>query len=191
MSRQLPARPNLEHLKNQAKDLLEQLRRTNPSAQLADAQHAVATAYGFASWPRLKAHVESQRLAAGGLDGRWTADPTRSHAHPANPWRTAAIVFDVDGDDVRMSDTVVDASGREERHINVIRADGVEHPSGRDDGYSLLARWRDARTLEAVGKKDGQVVGSVTYQVSADGGTLTITADRQLVVLNRLDKTAV
>lgn len=194
MSRQLPARPNLEHLKKQAKDLLEQLHRTNPAAQLADAQHAIAIEYGFASWPKLKVHIESQRLqarAASPLDGRWTADPTRSKQHPANPWRTATILIEVAGDDVRITDDVVDASGREERHVNTIRADGVEHLADAGNGYSLVARWRDEHTLETLGKKDGEVVGSATYQVSEDGRTLTISAEQQLIVLHRSDDTGV
>lgn len=58
MSRRLPAHPNLEHLKKQAKDLLADLRRQNPAAKLADAQQAVAREYGFATWPQLKSHVE-------------------------------------------------------------------------------------------------------------------------------------
>jgi ankyrin repeat protein len=54
-SRQLPERPDLRHLKDQAKDLL----KAGQAASLADAQFQVARQYGFASWPRLKAHVES------------------------------------------------------------------------------------------------------------------------------------
>ena len=90
MSRHLPARPNLEHLRKQAKDLLEQMRRTDPSIQLADAQHALAMDYGFASWPRLRAHIEhlSEVQRASPLNGRWAADLTRSRPHPANPWQT-------------------------------------------------------------------------------------------------------
>jgi ankyrin repeat protein len=53
-SRSLPERPNLEHLKHQAKDLL----RSGVADKLAAAQHEVARQYGFASWPKLKAHVE-------------------------------------------------------------------------------------------------------------------------------------
>jgi len=60
MPRELPTPANLEHLKKQAKAALRDLRRTNPRAQLADAQHAVARQYGFASWAKLKAHVESR-----------------------------------------------------------------------------------------------------------------------------------
>lgn len=54
MSRELPENPNLEFLKKQAKQLL----RTMPGAKLADAQHAVASDYGFATWAALKLHVE-------------------------------------------------------------------------------------------------------------------------------------
>jgi hypothetical protein len=59
---ELPARPSLDHLRKQAKALLKTLRQENPDASLTEAQHAVAGQYGFASWPRLKAHVE--QLAA-------------------------------------------------------------------------------------------------------------------------------
>jgi ankyrin repeat protein len=75
MSRDLPARPNLEHLKNQAKNLLHDFRKGDRKAverlrslasisspdqpKLSDTQHAIAREYGFASWAKLKEHVES------------------------------------------------------------------------------------------------------------------------------------
>ena len=58
----LPHRPSLAHLRKQAKALLEALRQHTPDSTLTDAQHALAREYGFASWPKLKSHVE--RLAA-------------------------------------------------------------------------------------------------------------------------------
>jgi Ankyrin repeats (3 copies) len=78
----LPANPSLDHLKNQAKDLLKEHVRRNPEAaqrirefhprfnnardadifaarlRLTDAQLTIARERGFASWPRLKARVE-------------------------------------------------------------------------------------------------------------------------------------
>jgi len=51
----LPERPNLRHLKNQAKDLL----KAGGASSLTDAQFKVARLYGFASWPKIKAHVDS------------------------------------------------------------------------------------------------------------------------------------
>ena len=91
MSKSLPSRPNLEQLKNQAKDLLKgfksadadalkQIRENHPDYSnaseteirggkfsLSDAQLVVAREYGFASWPKLKEHVDSLLLE--------TADP--------------------------------------------------------------------------------------------------------------------
>src|SRR5713226_347876 len=54
-SRPLPDRPNLRHLKDQAKDLL----KAGAAASITDAQFKIARLYGFASWPKLKAHIES------------------------------------------------------------------------------------------------------------------------------------
>jgi hypothetical protein len=68
--RHFPVRPNLDQLKNQAKDLHHDIRRGDPlavaalrkhhpervepaNAKLADAQLALARAYGLPSWPRL------------------------------------------------------------------------------------------------------------------------------------------
>ena len=59
MSRELPSKPNLEHLKKQAKELL----RSMQQGKLATAQHTLANEYGFASWAKLKAHVEALGLS--------------------------------------------------------------------------------------------------------------------------------
>ncbi len=53
--RALPERPNLRHLRDQAKDLL----KSGGAESLTDAQFKIARLYGFASWPKIKAHVDS------------------------------------------------------------------------------------------------------------------------------------
>jgi ankyrin repeat protein len=53
--RPLPDHPNLRHLKDQAKDLL----RSGGATSLTEAQFKIARHYGFASWPKLKVHVDS------------------------------------------------------------------------------------------------------------------------------------
>jgi hypothetical protein len=53
--RRLPDQPNLRHLKDQAKDLL----KAGAATSITDAQFKIARLHGFASWPKLKAHVES------------------------------------------------------------------------------------------------------------------------------------
>jgi hypothetical protein len=60
---ELPPRPSLAHLRKQAKELLGRLRGQNPSDTLSDAQHVLAGEYGFASWPKLKAHAEAAAAA--------------------------------------------------------------------------------------------------------------------------------
>ena len=91
MAKNLPSRPNLDHLRRQAKALLAALESGDtkavstilhhlPSAQgmtadqvlqtryrLADAQSAIARKTGFASWPHLARHVEQLRA----LEGTW------------------------------------------------------------------------------------------------------------------------
>jgi hypothetical protein len=190
MSRQLPERPNLEHLKNQAKDLLDELQRQNPAAQLADAQHSLAREYGFASWPKLKAHVERavavSARAAHPFVGRWTANLAKSKRHPANEFRSATIEFDVSGDRVNIIDVVVDHAGREERRVNNMRVDGVERAAENSSGYSLRAAWRTPRVLETIAWKDGAIAGTATYEVSPDGTTMTITGDQMSIVLDRV-----
>jgi ankyrin repeat protein len=67
----LPARPNLDHLRRQARDLLRAAHAGDPAAAgrigavsgaltLAGAQLAVAREYGFASWARLRAEVTAR-----------------------------------------------------------------------------------------------------------------------------------
>jgi ankyrin repeat protein len=73
--RELPARPNLEHLKKQARLLQREMLRDEAIAidrfreakvtvataapKLADALHVIAREYGFDNWAKLKAHVGS------------------------------------------------------------------------------------------------------------------------------------
>lgn len=72
MNKQLPERPDLEQLKKQAKDLLNEVESGRPEAlarigeeeaealALNDAQRILAREYGFASWAKLKLHVETR-----------------------------------------------------------------------------------------------------------------------------------
>jgi ankyrin repeat protein len=75
MKKSLPPQISFVQLKHQAKDLLKEFRAGNPEAAarfrerhsraikggavtLSDAQLVVAREYGFASWPKMKQHVE-------------------------------------------------------------------------------------------------------------------------------------
>ena len=56
---EFPARPNLEHLRNEAKKHLCALREERPDALLTEAQLEVARSYGFSSWRALKIYVDA------------------------------------------------------------------------------------------------------------------------------------
>jgi len=67
----LPAKPSLDHLRRQARDLLRaaqggdaaaagRIRTVSDALTLANAQLAVAREYGFASWPRLRDEVAAR-----------------------------------------------------------------------------------------------------------------------------------
>jgi ankyrin repeat protein len=92
MNKQLPERSNLEQLKTQAKDLLNEVRAGQAGAlvrignenretfALHDAQRVLAREYGFPSWPKLKLHVETRaeddaeaRLIEAALHGQKTS----------------------------------------------------------------------------------------------------------------------
>ena len=186
MSRELPARPNLEYLKNEAKDRLDDLRRTAPRAQLSDAQFALAKDYGFESWPKLKGHVESLATTLQNpLAGGWIANVAQSKRHPTNQFRSGRIHFTLRGNTVDIVDEFVDETGKAVRGRNTLEADGVERATG--NGYAITASLM-ARGLEFVARKDGAVMGGATYAVSADGRTLTITDSNgdSVIVLDRL-----
>ena len=88
MSKQLPDRPNLDHLRKQAKDLLSAFKKKDRQAierfhslpsfaslssdqivgktlALHDAQSVIAREYGFDSWTKLVTHVEEIRAKEG------------------------------------------------------------------------------------------------------------------------------
>jgi len=78
-TRRLPEQPSLEQLRNQAKDLLQAYRAGEPAAvaevqrferypdplqfALNGAQRVLARAYGYESWPKLKAFVDGVNVA--------------------------------------------------------------------------------------------------------------------------------
>lgn len=58
-TRRLPRQPNLEQLRKQAKELMAGW----PGFTLSQAQRELARAYGFDSWPKLKAFVDGANVA--------------------------------------------------------------------------------------------------------------------------------
>jgi uncharacterized protein (TIGR03067 family) len=122
MKRRLPARPNLEHLRTQAKTLLADLRSGEEEAartfiaflpdaaglsaaqvrergfRLADAQAAIARKSGFGAWPGLARHVERLR----GMEGTWAFRSLELDGGPVPSTMLTHSFLLIDGDRFRM-----------------------------------------------------------------------------------------
>ncbi len=179
MSRSLPSRPHIEHLRKQAKALLAELRRQHPDTQLAEAQRRLARAHGFSTWAALKAHVMARMEAAAPghasvadrphpLDGVWRADPERSTFPPEAHHRSALLRLGVLGDEVTVADVVDDDVGTRS-HTMTLLADG----RSRDQafGYAMTVRWTGPEGFEAVVTKNGEPEGETRYSL-VEGGRL-------------------
>jgi uncharacterized protein (TIGR03067 family) len=118
MDKKLPPRPNLDHLRRQAKSLLAQLQAKDPNAvktilqhlpaaagmkpqqviganfRLADAQSAIARKSGFGSWPHLARHVEQLRE----LEGTWSFSRLEMNGQniPASALKSSRLLIDGD-----------------------------------------------------------------------------------------------
>ena len=168
--RHFPVRPNLDQLKHQAKDLLRALRAGDTTAaaefqknhpevvapvaiQLADAQLALARAYGIASWPRL---VAACRL----IDAIWRddADAIRSMVRkdPRLLHEDARGVKGNWGPPMSYAANL----GRD-RIIEMLRAEGAEDVMFAFDRACLQGQLDTARRLYAMGARPvpGSVMG--------------------------------
>jgi hypothetical protein len=121
----LPNKPSLDHLRQQAKDLLRELRsaRGGDELKLSHAQRQIANRYGFSSWTTLKQHVERMReieqhmlnfaftprgrFDSASLSMELVSQGAIEHPNPAVRWRCLDLL-DHHGDDT-IGPTVVRA----------------------------------------------------------------------------------
>ena len=161
MKKSLPTRPNLDHLRRQAKTLLSKLNDGDATAvrtfikhlpeaakmtpakaraagfRLADAQSVIARKTGFASWPSLFRHVQHLRM----LEGEWHFETLEvdGAALPSTAFASSRML--IDGDRFRMESPEADYEG-----IFTIDVDGdpgridiefVEGPEAGNWSYGL------------------------------------------------------
>ena len=164
----LPSRPNLAHLKREAKALLAAIRAgeeepllrlrtlfaavTAETAKLAEVQTLLAREYGFASWTALGAAVEKRALQIRAKAAR-TAARTADAAELAEQWFTLAEAGDLDvlwkamGIGKHRSNAAREIMLRDraryDRFVETIIA-GLGHPNGR-------ARFEYAHILDSFG----------------------------------------
>jgi uncharacterized protein (TIGR03067 family) len=171
VANQLPARPNLDHLRKQAKTLLADLKagaadaartfithlpeaRTLTPAKvrmagfrLADAQSAIARQQGFDSWSALTRHVEQLRQ----LEGEWRFVALQVDGTDVPAAMTAQSRLLIDGDRFRMESAEATYEGRFviDASVEPTRIDiaFVEGPEAGESSYGIYALEGDQLTM--------------------------------------------
>lgn len=149
MASALPVRPNLEHLRDEAKQLLRRLHAGDPDAlarrdvyasgrptALSTAQLVIAREYGFASWGQLKALVT--KMSSGGVRYDTIGAGYSAHRRP----------------DPRVTRAVHDALGGARTVVNVGAGTGSYEPTDRPvipvEPSTVVALQRDPALPPAV-----------------------------------------
>ena len=190
-ARHLPARPDLDQLRHQAKDLLRAIRRGDPSAladlatyhpdrlnpahargvTLADAQCALARSYAVPSWPRL---VMACRLA----DAIWRDDldgvRTLVERHPR--LLREEVLFRGDGRPTNWGPPLTYAAnlGRD-RIIAMLHGLGATDLATALDRATLQGQLDTARTLHGLmgrPRPSADLLDGAAYTLSATGTAL-------------------
>jgi uncharacterized protein (TIGR03067 family) len=147
VAKQLPHRPNLEHLRTQAKKLLADLRKRNPKAKLAEAQLKIARTSGFVSWPVLATHVDQLHA----LQGEWLFVGLQVDGSdvPATMFYQSRIL--IDGDRFRMEspEAVYDGVFSIDATVQPAQIDieFVEGPEAGNASYGIYELHRDRLTI--------------------------------------------
>jgi len=108
------------------------------------------------------------------LDGTWIANIEQSHRHENHRFANATMHFAIVDDEVRIRYEGVNASGKPESSEQVLQADGLPHDHPLVPGI-VVTNTLGPYGFESRATKDGIVMGKGSYDVSADGNTMTAT----------------
>ena len=127
----------------------------------------------LAAWAAFPMLAGAQESGPHPFVGTWIANIGKSRRHANHQFKSATMKFDVAGDTVTLTHGGVNASGEQESGTATLEADGKEHPVPGQSDVTTITRWVGPRMLETIAKSKGAQVGRQTYEVSADGKTLT------------------
>ena len=105
--------------------------------------------------------------------GTWIANLAKSRRHANHQFQSATMRFEVSGNAISLTHGGVNMSGKNESGTLTLLADGEAHPVPAQEGVVVVTRWIGTHEIETVGKRGDQTLGRGTYEVSADGRTLT------------------
>jgi len=122
--------------------------------------------------------------------GRWSADLSQSRLDRKVPIKGADVTISVTGNVITLANSVVMPNGQTIQERETLRADGTETAATNPQTTGLVhvANWVGSHVLALVTKKGNQNLALITYEVSADGQTLTVRTSglvEQVVVFKR------
>jgi hypothetical protein len=129
----------------------------------------------------------AQQAAPSPFAGSWSADLSRSRLDARTPIKRADVTITVSGNVVNLANSVVLASGQTIEEREMLRADGTETPASAP-GVVHYANWLGSHVLALITRQGDRNLALITYEVSADGQTLTARTSglvEQVVVFKR------
>ena len=133
----------------------------------------LATILGIAGVSVSATPQQDHQAAKSPFVGSWSADLSQSRLDPRLPLKGADITFSVTGNIVTLASSVVMPGGKTIQERETFRADGTETAATLRPDVVHVANWVGSHVLALISKKGNQNLALITYQVSADGQTLT------------------
>ena len=113
---------------------------------------------------------------------------SQSKLDPKFPVKGAELKIAVSGNVVTLASSVTLPDGKTMQATETLRADGTETAGTISPGIVHVANWVGPHVLAYIARKGNQNIGLMTYEVFADGRTLTARSSgltEQVVVFKR------
>lgn len=123
----------------------------------------------------------AEPTARDALLGQWIFDASRSTFDGAMSYRSGKYTFTRTPEGVRVLAEIVEANGQLLRFEYLDREDGGFAPVSGNPFYdSQSTTWIDSRTAVRTEQRQGEVTGTTTFSVAADGLSYAARASRRL-----------
>jgi hypothetical protein len=101
------------------------------------------------------------------------ADLSQSRLDARMPLKSVDLEIAVKGNIVTIASSFVLPSGQTQSERETLRADGTETAGTLTAGVTHVANWVGPHVLALIARKGNQNIALITYDISADGQTLT------------------
>lgn len=105
--------------------------------------------------------------------GDWVADLSQSRLDAKMPLKGVDLKIGVNGNIVTIASSLILPNGQTHSEKETLRADGTETAGTLTPGIIHVANWVGPHVLALIARKGNQNIALITYDVSADGQTLT------------------